>query len=287
VGDFLSVLFPGKTLWLSEPTWDNHPKVFEAAGVPLARYAYFDKAANGLDFAGMIAALKRVPRGDCVLLHACCHNPTGADPSLEQWQKLSELMAERQLIPLVDFAYQGFGAGLEEDAAGLRALAERNSELFVCSSFSKNFGLYNERVGALTVVGKTAEHAQSVLSQLKVRIRTNYSNPPAHGGEVVRTILADAVLRSQWVQELTGMRTRIRKMRELLVKTLKEQGAGRDFSFVAQQNGMFSFSGLNKEQVEVLRDRQSIYIVGSGRINVAGITPKNLTPLCQAIVSVL
>ncbi|MFW6059654.1 MAG: aminotransferase class I/II-fold pyridoxal phosphate-dependent enzyme, partial [Phycisphaeraceae bacterium] len=222
-----------------------------------------------------------------VLLHACCHNPTGVDPTPEQWAQIGDVLAERQALPLVDFAYQGFAAGLREDAAGLLALAERCDEMLVASSFSKNFGLYNERTGALTVVGREPEHAQAVMSHVKKTIRANYSNPPAHGGLIVTTILADEMLRAQWEAEVQRMRDRINGMRTLFVETLKAKGAPGDFSFIARQNGMFSFSGLTKPQVDALRDNHAIYIVGSGRINVAGMTPDNMDRLCEAIVSVL
>ncbi len=287
VADYLHKLHPSTKVWMSNPTWANHPKVFEAAGVTTAEYAYFDKAKNGLAFEAMLESLEQASAGDAVLLHACCHNPTGVDPSLEQWEKIAELLQRKQLLPVVDFAYQGFGAGVEEDARGLRCIAEKCPELFVCSSFSKNFGLYNERTGALTVVAKSADHAKSVISQIKICIRTNYSNPPAHGGAVVALVLGDPALRQRWEEEVAAMRTRIAGMREQFVNTLKTCGAKTDFSFITRQKGMFSFSGLNKQQVEKLRAEHGIYIVGSGRINVAGMTPSNMQPLCKAIVSVL
>jgi aspartate aminotransferase len=221
------------------------------------------------------------------LLHGGCHNPTGADPSLEQWQRIAQVLGERGLFPLVDFAYQGFGTGLEEDAASVRVLGQQLPELFVCSSFSKNFGLYNERTGALTAVAKTPEHAEAVLSQLKSCIRANYSNPPAHGGAIVRAILSDGTLRTAWHTELKQMRDRINEMRREFVAQLAAKGATRDFSFIAKQRGMFSFSGLDKAQVERLKSEFAIYAVGSGRINVAGMTPSNLGPLTDAIVKVL
>jgi aspartate/tyrosine/aromatic aminotransferase len=220
-------------------------------------------------------------------LHACCHNPTGVDPTVEQWSQIADLLVERGAVPIVDFAYQGFGDGLDEDARGLRVLAERAPEFFVCSSFSKNFGLYNERTGALTVISKTPEHTSAVLSQLKVCIRTNYSNPPAHGGSIITTILAEPELRAGWEAELTGMRERILSMRTLFVDSLKQKAPGADFSFIAQQRGMFSFSGLNKDQVSRLREEYAIYIVGSGRINVAGMTERNMERLTTAIANVL
>lgn len=286
-GDFIKQMLPGRTVWLSNPTWPNHPNVFKAAGLPIDTYPYFDAAANALDFDAMIAKLKTIPEGDVVLLHGCCHNPTGIDPTPEQWQIIGDILDARRLLPLIDFAYQGLGDGLNEDAAGVRALCRLGHEMFICSSFSKNFGLYNERVGALTVVASNEQGAQIALSQLKACIRANYSNPPAHGAAIITTILNDANLRAEWESEVTAMRDRINGMRALFVDTLKAKGAQRDFSFLKQQRGMFSFSGLTKEQVETLRQKYAIYILGSGRINVAGMTQSNMGPLCDAIADVL
>lgn len=285
--DYLSRQHGNTKIWLSDPTWDNHPKVFQAAGLACATYPYFDKATNGLAFDAMLAGLAEVKAGDTVLLHACCHNPTGVDPTPEQWQQLAALLRERGALPLIDFAYQGFGRGVDEDAVGVRALADAVDELLICSSFSKNFGLYNERTGALTVKGKRAEEVAAVFSQLKTCARTNYSNPPAHGGAIVTTILSDAELKQRWIAEVAAMRDRINGMRTSFVEGLKARGADRDFSFIVDQKGMFSFSGLSKEHVERLRDEHAIYIVGSGRINVAGMTQDNMGPLCDAIVRVL
>lgn len=285
--DFLATKAGAKKIWMSDPTWANHPAIFEAAGFEVAKYAYFDAASSSLDFASMTRALSTVGAGDVVLLHACCHNPSGVDPTPTQWKEIAAVLKDRGALPLLDFAYQGFGVGLEEDAAGTRALAEIFDELLVCSSFSKNFGLYNERTGALTVQAASAGAASDVLSQLKVCARTNYSNPPAHGGSIISTILTDPALRAQWESELSEMRGRIKEMRDALVDGLKKAGASADFSFIKDQKGMFSFSGLSKDQVEALKRDHAIYIVGSGRINVAGITSSNVTPLCNAIVSVL
>ncbi|NLE85122.1 MAG: aspartate/tyrosine/aromatic aminotransferase [Myxococcales bacterium] len=285
--DYLRQQHSGTKIWLSDPTWDNHGKVFKAAGLECGTYPYFDAAKNGLAFEAMVEGLSAVRAGDTVLLHACCHNPTGVDPTPEQWQQLGALLRERGALPLVDFAYQGFGRGVDEDAVGVRALVDAVDELLICSSFSKNFGLYNERTGALTVKGKRAEEVAAVFSQLKTCARTNYSNPPAHGGAIVTTILTDAELRQRWIDEVAGMRDRINGMRQLFVETLAARGATRDFSFIVDQKGMFSFSGLTKAQVERLRDEHAIYIVGSGRINVAGMTETNMGPLCDAIVQVM
>lgn len=285
--DFVRRMFPASRIWLSEPTWANHPKVFEAAGLEVGTYPYFDPATNGLDLESMLETLDQLPAGDVVLLHGCCHNPSGVDPTPAQWQHIAEVLETRRLLPLVDFAYQGLGHGLEEDAAGLLALCRPNFELLIASSFSKNFGLYNERVGALTLVGATFQDATTALGHVKICVRANYSNPPAHGSALVTTVLQDPELRRQWEGEVTAMRDRINGMRHLFVATLKEKGVERDFSFIAQQRGMFSFSGLSPQQVEALRRDYSIYIVGSGRINVAGMTGENADALCTAIAAVL
>jgi aspartate/tyrosine/aromatic aminotransferase len=222
-----------------------------------------------------------------VLLHGCCHNPTGIDPQADQWPQLADAIYNGGLLPLLDFAYQGFADGIEEDAAGLRAFARPGAELIVCSSYSKNFGLYCERVGALTIVARNKSSADAVQSQVKAVVRANYSNPPAHGAELVTTVLGDAALRQQWEGEVAQMRGRINGMRALFVKTLAAKGVPGDFSFITRQRGMFSFSGLTPEQVQVLKEKYAIYIVGSGRINVAGITEHNVGRLCEAIAEVV
>lgn len=285
--DFLKQKAGVDKIWMSDPTWANHPAIFSAAGLEVGKYAYFEKSVNGLDFAAMKQSLQAVGKGEAVLLHACCHNPSGADPTLDQWKEIADVVKSRGALPVIDFAYQGFGTGLEEDAAGVRALSEVFDEMLICSSFSKNFGLYNERTGALTAKAATREAMDAVLSQLKICARTNFSNPPAHGGAIVTTILGDYGLRAQWEAELKDMRDRILGMRTAFVQGLKKAGAKQDFSFIEKQNGMFSFSGLNKDQVEALKRDHAIYIVGSGRINVAGMTQSNMDKLCKAIVSVL
>ena len=286
--DFLKKHFPTATLWHSKPTWANHAAIFAAAGMKVDSYAYLDGAGRVLEFPAMMAGLAKIPAGDVVLLHACCHNPTGIDPTLDQWRQIAAVISERKLLPLVDFAYQGFGDGLEEDAAGLRLLAQASKELLVCSSFSKNFGLYGERVGALTIIAASADAAERALSQVRISIRTNYSNPPTHGAAIVAAVLNDAVLRKQWEQELAAMRDRINKMRRLFVATMKTKAPRRDFSFLSTQRGMFSFSGLTNVQVNELRTKHSVYVVGNGgRINVAGMTEANMGPLCEAIAAVL
>jgi len=285
-GDFLRQNLPDATLWLTDPTWANHPAIFTAAGVPTAALPYFDPATNGLAFEAFLAALEKVPAGDAVLLHGCCHNPTGIDPTAEQWKAIADTLAERGVLPIIDFAYQGFGDGVEADAAGLRELCRPGAELIVCNSFSKNFGLYRERVGAVTFVAADGDDSARVQSQVKRVIRTNYSNPPAHGAALVRTILDDDELRTRWDAEVAAMRDRINGMRELLVAKLSEHGVPGDYGFIRDQRGMFSFSGLTKDEVATLRDEHSIYLVGSGRINVAGITPTNVDRLAAAIAAV-
>ncbi|MGH7786565.1 MAG: aromatic amino acid transaminase [Candidatus Binatia bacterium] len=287
LADFLARSKVSGRVWLSDPTWANHAQIFESAGLTTTTYPYFDKATNGLDFAAMRAALAQVPAGEAVLLHACCHNPTGVDPTAEQWREIAAVVAQRRTLPVVDFAYQGFGEGIEADAVGVRILLEHVDELAICSSFSKNFGLYNERTGALTLVAKDAAQAASVQSQVKVCVRANYSNPPAHGAAIVTAILSDATLRAQWEQEVAGMRERIASMRQLFVDGLKRAGVPGDFSFIARQKGMFSFSGLTAAQVQRLRDEFAIYAVGSGRINVAGMNERTMPALCAAIAKVM
>lgn len=272
---------------VSNPTWANHGNIFNSAGLEVTSYRYFDNDLMGLDFAGMMEDLEQVPANDAVLLHGCCHNPTGADPSTEQWQQLAELAARKGFFVLFDFAYQGFSRGMDEDAAGLRAFTSVIPELLVANSFSKNFGLYNERVGAMTLVASDRFTADSAFSQVKSLIRANYSNPPAHGAKVVATILKDDALRTQWVEEVAQMRHHIRQLRDLMVNKLKERGAKRDFGFIAEQHGMFSFTGLTGDQVKQLREEYGIYMVGSGRINVAGMSKGNIDTVCDAIVSVL
>ena len=285
--DFIHAMYPQARIWCSQPTWANHQNVFSAAAVSTESYPYFHAAENRLDIDSMLAALSTIPSGEVVLLHACCHNPCGIDPTADQWQQIAQVVAERGLLPLIDFAYQGFGIGLDEDAVGLRQLLATGTDALICSSFSKNFGLYRERVGALTAVAGTGEAAANTLSQLKKCVRANYSNPPAHGALIVNTVLSDAELRNQWVTELSAMRDRINGMRELFVETMHGKTDARDFSFINHQRGMFSFSGLSRVQVDELRSKHSIYIVGSGRINVAGMTPANMERLCSAVAEVL
>nr|WP_310617344.1 amino acid aminotransferase [Pantoea cypripedii] len=285
--DFLANQTNVKRVWVSNPSWPNHKNVFNAAGLEVCDYQYYDAANHTLDFDGMVASLREAKAGDVVLFHGCCHNPTGIDPTAEQWQQLAALSQANGWLPLFDFAYQGFARGLDEDAEGLRIFAASHQELIVASSYSKNFGLYNERVGALTLVAANSDVAKTAFSQVKYSIRANYSNPPAHGAAIVATILSNDALRTIWQQELTDMRQRIQRMRQLFVNTLAASGAQQDFSFIIKQNGMFSFSGLTKDQVVRLREEFGVYAVNSGRVNVAGMTPDNMSALCEAIVAVL
>ena len=284
--DFIYQQHVAPRVWISDPTWGNHFQIVEAAGLKTERYPYYDRVNHSLAFDRMIDTLEQASDGDVVLLHACCHNPTGIDPTKEQWDELSSFIARKKLLPLIDFAYQGFGNGVEDDAYGIRKILERNDEALIASSFSKNFGMYNERVGALTCVSANKEVGTKVASQIKLSIRCAISNPPAHGEKVVITVLSNPDLRALWEQELTEMRERLHSMRNLLAQKLKDAGAG-DFDFITKQNGMFSFSGLNKEQVEKLRNEYGIYIVGSGRICVAGINNENIDYLADAITKVV
>lgn len=285
--DLMAKMKPGAGVWVSEPTWPNHPSVFKAAGLEVKTYPYFDAATNGVAFETMLAALRAIPEGDVLLLHGCCHNPTGVDLNAEQWGAVADVVRARNLLPLIDFAYQGFATGLREDAEGVKIVAASVPELLVASSYSKNFGLYSERVGALTLVAGGADAAQAALSHMKTVIRSNYSNPPQHGAAIVATVLADPALRKQWEQEVAAMRDRINTMRTLFAETLNEKGVDRDFSFIARQRGMFSFSGLTPAQIKALRDRHAVYAVNSGRFCVAGMTEHNMDYLCSAIADVL
>ncbi len=282
-GDLLKKFYPGAKVWISKPTWANHKGVFKTAGFALAEYAYYNATSRALDFPAMVADLNTIPAGDIVLLHACCHNPSGVDLTADQWRKVAGIGAEKGWIPFLDFAYQGFGEGLESDRAGIEAFAATGVDFFVASSYSKNFGLYNERTGALTIISPTAADAAVAMSHLKTTIRVIYSNPPAHGGLVVATILSNPQLREQWLQELAAMRNRIKAMRVALVEGLTSRGVKGDFSSITSQRGMFSFSGLSDEVVQWLRANKSIYVVAGGRINLAGLTQANIGYVCDAI----
>ncbi len=283
--DFIKQQNVATTVWISDPTWANHYQIVTSACLKFERYPYYDRVTHGLAFDRMLETLAQAREGDVVLLHACCHNPTGVDPTVEQWEKIADFLAEEKLRAFIGFGYQGLGRGGEEDAAAVRIIASRCKEMLIASSFSKNLGLYNERVGALTIISPNKEIADKVLSQLKITVRTSMSTPPAHGEKIVTTVLGTPALRNLWQLELTEMRERIREMRILLAKKLAEAGAG-DYKFITEQNGMFSFSGLNKDQVRELKEKHGIYIVGSGRICVACINHKNIDALVAAIVAV-
>lgn len=285
--DFLKQVNGSATVHISNPSWENHRALFERAGFKVENYPYYDATTHGLDFGAMKTYLEQLPAGDIVVLHACCHNPTGVDPSFEQWEQIAAVIKAKGLIPFLDIAYQGFGAGLEEDARVVKLFATLDIPVFVSSSFSKSFSLYGERVGALTILCASKEEADRVLSQVKRVIRTNYSNPPTHGGKVVSMVLNDEKLFALWEQELSEMRDRIRTMRAQLVAKLKEYGVTKNFDFVLAQRGMFSYSGLTKEQVEKLRNEHGIYAVNSGRICVAALNSKNIDAVAKAIAAVL
>jgi aromatic-amino-acid transaminase len=284
--DFLKRFAPNSEVFISDPSWENHRALFESAGFVVNHYSYYDPKTHGVNFDGMLTSLKNMPEGSIVLLHACCHNPTGADLTQEQWGQVIEAVKAGGLIPFLDMAYQGFGSGIAEDGAVVGRFVQAGGPLLVSNSFSKSFSLYGERVGALSVVASSAEEAARLLSQLKRVVRTNYSNPPVHGGKVVATVLATPELRQLWEDELATMRVRIKQMRDQLVEKLKAKAPDRDFDFVRQQVGMFSYSGLTKEQVAGLR-AESIYAVDTGRICVAALNSTNIDRVVDAIAKVL
>ncbi|MBD3736810.1 MAG: aspartate/tyrosine/aromatic aminotransferase [Pseudomonas balearica] len=285
--DFLKRLLPDATVAISNPSWENHRALFESAGFPVHQYAYYEAASHGVDRAGMLADLKALPARSIIVLHACCHNPTGVDLGIDDWKQVIEVLREKDHIPFVDIAYQGFGDGIEEDAAAVRLFAETGMTFFVSSSFSKSFSLYGERVGALSIVTGNRDESARVLSQVKRVVRTNYSNPPTHGATVVASVLNSPELRAMWETELGEMRERIRKMRLGMVEQLAAKGAKTDFSFVARQRGMFSYSGLTAEQVERLRVEFGVYAISTGRICAAALNERNLGYVTDAIVQVL
>lgn len=285
--EFIKSCKAGATIWVSNPTWANHTGLFEAAGLTVKVYPYYDYENKNLDFDGMLAALKQVSADDAVLLHACCHNPSGMDLNNEQWQQVAEVAKSIGFTPVIDMAYQGFGQGLDEDAYGLRLMAESVKEMVVCSSCSKNFGLYRERIGACTVIGATSLQADIAYSVVLAVVRVIYSMPPAHGAALVETILTSDELRAEWYIELAEMRNRINGNRQLIVDKLVENGVTRDFSFITKQAGMFSFLGITPEQVQKLQDEYSIYMVGSSRMSIAGIANSNVDYLAQSIAKVL
>ncbi len=286
-GDFVKRLDTGAPAAISAPSWENHRGIFESAGYQVLEYAYFDPKTRGVDFDGMVKSLESFPAKTLVILHACCHNPTGADLTAEQWKKIISICQTRQLIPFLDIAYQGFASGIEQDGAAVRMFADSGMSFFVSSSFSKSFSLYGERVGALSIVTQSKEESARVLSQLKRVIRTNYSNPPTHGAAIVATVLNSPTLRQMWEDELAEMRERIKAMRHGLNQKLAASGVQQDFSFIEAQRGMFSYSGLTADQVAKLQEQDGIYALSTGRICVAALNTKNLDRVAQAIARVL
>jgi aromatic-amino-acid transaminase len=284
--DFLRRVDPGAQVWISQPSWENHLALFENAGFAVKAYPYYDAATHGLDLDGMLRALTNLPAHSIVVLHACCHNPTGVDLTAAQWTYVIQTVQQRDLVPFLDIAYQGFGDGLDADATVVRRFVEAGMPLFVSNSFSKSFSLYGERVGALSVVAQSSEEATRALSQLKRMVRTNYSNPPTHGGKIVATVLTSPELRRLWEQELAQMRSRIHAMRQQLVEKVQTRAPGFDFSFVTRQRGMFSYSGLSKEAVARLREQFSVYAIDSGRICVAALNSRNIDYVADAITQV-
>ena len=276
-----------KRIWVSDPTWANHQAIFQAGGLEVVTYPYYDAPSRGLAFDKMLAALSRAGQGDLVLLHACCHNPSGVDPTPGQWDVIAQLAKEQRFTPLFDFAYQGFGDGIEADAAPVRKFTAQDLELIICSSFSKNFGLYNERVGAITLLANEVDAGTKALSQLRSTVRANYSSPPSYGAAIVNKVLSDTELNAQWHNEVDAMRARIFRMRTLFVEALKQKGVQQDFSFIVHQKGMFSFAGISPEQVDRLREKHGIYAVRSGRINVAGMREATMDRLTSAVAEVL
>ena len=285
--DFIARHFPGSQVWVSDPTWDNHRSMFEGAGLQVHTYPYYDAASGGLRFAPMLAALRALPARSVVLLHACCHNPTGVDLTRAQWDELIPVLRVRELLPYLDLAYQGFGDGIVEDAYAVRALASAGLSFFIANSFSKSMSVYGERCGALSVVCPDAAQAVNVLGQLKFTVRRNYSSPPIHGGQIVATVLGEAPIRSIWEGELGAMRERILAMRRQVHAVLSAKIAGRNFDYFLTQRGMFSYTGLSPQQVDQLREKHAVYLVRSGRMCVAGLNTHNVEATAAAMASVL
>jgi aromatic-amino-acid transaminase len=285
--DFLRKFAPSAKVFISDPSWENHRALFEGAGFSVDAYPYYDPSTHGLAFDAMRTAMEQMPAGSIIVLHACCHNPTGVDPTPVQWDEIVSVVRAKGLVPFLDLAYQGFGDGADADASAVRKFAATPGPLFVSNSFSKSFSLYGERVGALTVVAGDRDEATRVLSQLKRVVRANYSNPPTFGSQIVALVLSNAELREIWEMELGGMRERIREMRDIFVTKLAARAPGQDFEFVRRQRGMFSYSGLGKPQVQRLRDEFSIYAVDTGRICVAALNSKNIGYVTDAVASVL
>jgi aromatic-amino-acid transaminase len=285
--DFLKRWLPGSAVWVSDPTWDNHRAMFEGAGLAVHSYPYYDPATQGLRFSEMLAALDRLPERSVVLLHACCHNPTGVDLSAAQWQELIPVLARRRLLPYLDLAYQGYGDGIEQDAAAIRMLADAGLTLLVANSFSKSMSVYGERAGALSVVCESADEAQLVLGQLKATVRRIYSSPSLHAAGIVSLVLNDAGLRARWEADVAAMRERILAMRRALHAGLVQRLPGRDFGYLLSQRGMFSYTGLAGEQVDRLRDEHAVYLIRSGRMCVAGLSTHNVDQVADAMAAIL
>ena len=285
--ELINAFRPKPTVWISSPTWANHNGIFEAADFRLKRYPYYNAETKGLNFGEMLDAFRQIPSQDVVLLHACCHNPSGVDLDDQQWGEVAAVAREKGWLPFLDFAYQGFGTSVEKDRSAVEIFAQAGIDFFVASSFSKNFGLYNERTGAITIVSPTKEESGVALSHLKKTVRACYSNPPAHGGLIVKTILSEPDLEKGWIAELAGMCERIKTMRSALVEGLSRRGIARDFSYIKAQNGMFSFSGIDDKTVDWLRLNKAVYVVGGGRINVAGLTTNNIDYVCDSIAEAL
>ncbi|BAK76300.1 aromatic-amino-acid transaminase [Pseudogulbenkiania sp. NH8B] len=285
--DLLKRYFPESEVWVSSPTWDNHRAMFEGAGFVVHDYPYYDAVSGGVKFDEMITCFKQLPARTVVLLHPCCHNPTGVDLSNAQWREVIAVVKERELIPFLDIAYQGFGDGLNEDAYAIRAMADAGISFFVSNSFSKNLSFYGERCGGLSVVCQDAEEAGRVLGQMKATVRRNYSSPPTHGGQVTAMVMNDAVLRQEWEGEVAEMRERIKAMRQKLYEVLAAKVPGRDFSYFIKQRGMFSYTGLTPEQVDRLREEFAVYLVRSGRMCVAGLNSRNVEYVADAMAEVL
>ncbi|MDH4288387.1 MAG: aspartate/tyrosine/aromatic aminotransferase [Aquincola sp.] len=285
--DLLKQVNPGARVLISAPSWENHRALYARAGFEVGEYPYYDAESHGIDFAAMRGALQAAAAGTIVVLHACCHNPSGYDLTSAQWDEVVDIVRARGLVPFLDLAYQGFGQGIDEDGAAVVKFVASGVRLFVATSFSKSFSLYGERVGALSVVCESAEEATRVLSQLKIVIRTTYSNPPAHGAQIVATVLTTPALRAQWEEELAAMRARIKAMRKALVEKLATAGVGHDLGFIARQQGMFSYSGLNATQMQRLRREFGVYGLDSGRICVAALNQKNIDGVVAALAKVM
>jgi len=286
-GDFLKRYFPDSQVWVSDPTWDNHRAMFEGAGFAVNTYPYYDPVSGGLLFAQMLDTIRALPKHSIVLLHACCHNPTGVDLSVAQWAELIPVLRDRQLLPYLDIAYQGFGDGIEQDAHAIRALADAGVPFFVANSFSKSFSLYGERVGGLSVVCPDKDQAGRVFGQLMSAVRRNYSSPPTHGGQIVARVLQTPALRTLWADELGAMRERIRVMRQRLHDGLVARLPGRDVGYFLSQRGMFSYTGLSETQADVLREQHGVYLLRSGRMCVAGLNANNVDRVAEALAAVM